>query len=232
MFKYVFLLILSTTIFSCKKDIELYKCVGNCKKYMIKGRIYDATTNTGFRNNPFKLTWKTFRGNCIFCPATLNDIYHGKTDANGNFLIEVNLDTTLFHDYSLVFSTPDKENYFNVFHGYINDSNLNQGELVQVPFYPKTNLNIELVRTQNDSFNILTVSHTWERVNNNGEMVFTQDYDGPMMARGKDTIVTISTAANILTKVRISKIFNGSSKNLKDSLVCVSGSKNTLRFEY
>lgn len=133
--KYILLIVLTLVLFSCRKERGLYDCSDNCKTYEIKGRIFDPISSKAFANYPVKLRWVTFRGNCIFCPRKQRDIYNGKTDRNGNFSVVVNLDTTLFQDYSVVFSTPEKEHYRNVYHGYLEDENL-RGKPIEVPFYP------------------------------------------------------------------------------------------------
>ena len=220
------------SLLSCKKLLPLDECTGNCKTYTLQGRIYDGTNNVGFSNTAFKLSWEYFRSNCIFCPKPRNDIYVGTTDVNGNFTILVNLDTTLFNDYSLKLITAEKENYYNSFSGYLDNSNLNQSNNIRVVFYSTTNLTLKLFRTQNDTFDNLRISHDWKQINGSGQTTFKEDYFGPIPNRNGDTTINIVTAADIVTMVTVSKYSNGTFKDLKDSLVCKKGVSNVITANY
>lgn len=228
--KYILLIVLTLVLFSCRKERGLYDCSDNCKTYEIKGRIFDPISNKAFANYPVKLRWVTFRGNCIFCPRKQRDIYNGKTDRNGNFSVVVNLDTTLFQDYSVVFSTPEKEHYRNVYHGYLEDENL-RGKPIEVPFYPQAILTVQLMRTQNDTFERVSVSHSWTRIEGNRDILFLQDFYRPMSGK-QDTTIHIKTVTDLLTTVRVSKYLNGRTQDVHDSIVCEAGKDNVLRFEY
>ena len=228
--KYLLLIALSLILISCKKERGLYDCPDNCKSYVIKGRLYEATTNKAFANYPVKLRWETFRGNCIFCPKWQKDIYNGKTDRNGNFTIVANLDTTLFRDYSLKIFTPEKDNYWNGFNSSVDNENM-QGKPMDIPFYPQATLTIQLKRTQTDAFSRVMVSHTWERVDGRKEGVFQQSVYSPMSGDG-DTVIQVKTVADLQTKVQVTKILNGNFQNFEDSIVCKRGKDNKLTFEY
>lgn len=123
--------------------------------------MYDGTNNTGFSNKEFLLRWEYFRSSCIFCPKERNNIYTGKTDADGRFSFSVMLDTTLFRDYSLKLFTAGQENYYNSFTNYIEDSSLTGGKEIKVEYYPTTKLALRMIRTQNDPFNTLTLGYWW-----------------------------------------------------------------------
>ena len=228
--KYLVLIALSLFLISCKKELGLYDCPANCKSYVIKGRVFEATTNKSFANYPVKLRWETFRGNCIFCPRWQKDIYNGKTDRNGNFSIVTNLDTTMFWDYSLIISTPEKDNYWNGFNPSVNNENL-QGKPTDIPFYPKADLIIQLKRTQNDAFTRIIVSHSWERVDGTKQGVSQQSVYSPMSGAG-DTTIRVTTVADLQTKVQFAKIINGTYQGVQDSIVCKRGKNNVLMFEY
>lgn len=223
-------MILSLVFLSCKKERGLYDCPGHCKSYVIKGRIFDATTNKAFANHPVKLRWETFRSNCIFCPRAQPDIYNGKTDRNGNFTIVANLDTTLFQDYSLVLSTPEKENFRNAYHGYLEDDNL-KGKPVEVPFYPLVNLTIQLTRKYTDVFSRVSVAYSWRRIDGDQQYVYQNSVFSPMTGE-KDTNILISAVADLQTNVRVTKSFNGGFVDILDSIVCKQGSDNVMRIEY
>lgn len=214
---------------SCQKENAVYQCKGNCKSYVISGRFYNAVTNTGMGNFPFTLRWDTFRGNCIFCPRKLDDIYKGKTDNNGNFSINVNLDTSFFHDYSVVINPVDNESYYNEFHGYID---LKNSEHINVAFYPKATLKLNLKRTGTDTFNVLTASHSWDRQNYDNQSIYIQDLYSKGYHSVKDTTLTFSTVAGIMTRVTITKSLNGTFVDVKDSMICQVNEPNILTINY
>lgn len=231
--KYLFLLLIPVILFSCKKSVKLEVCKSNCKTYVLRGHIYDATVNKGFGYSLFRIRMESFIGNCIFCPRALDDIYVGITDGNGDFAISVKVDSTLFNDYSMKMFTPDRKNYYKAFNEYVANSSLNYGNIILVPFYREANLTVKLFRMQNDTFNTLRISHQWEKINNDGRRVFGDDYWGSKPVGNEDTIFHLVTAADILTKVTVTKsVKYGSFTDIKDSIVCRQGENNVLNIDY
>lgn len=229
--KATLLFIVSATIFfSCKKDILNKKCLQNCKTYNIKGRFYDGTTNEGFVNTPVNLKWDYFRY-CIFCPSS-KDVYSGKADATGDFNFTVDLDTSLFNDYSLQLTTPKFNNYFELFPRDILKSDLQQNAMINVAYYPIANLELHLHRTQTDIIKNLNILHVW-KATVSGETITSYDYTGQTPQIIGDTILNIKAPASISTKIYITKsLSNGNRVEITDSLVCVKNTNNIFHMNF
>lgn len=87
------------------------------------------------------------------------------------------------------------------------------------------------MRTQNDTFERVSVSHSWTRIEGNRESLFLQDFYRPMSGK-QDTTIHIKTVTDLLTTVRVSKYLNGRTQDVHDSIVCEAGKDNVMRFEY
>ncbi|MES2773673.1 MAG: hypothetical protein V4722_05790 [Bacteroidota bacterium] len=229
MLKSLSVLLITTVLLSCKKD-KFNECTSHCKTYSISGRAFDGSTQKGLSEIPIKLKWSYFRF-CIFCPGPLEDIYHGKTDVNGNFSFTITVDSTLFADYSLEVIFPEKENYQKDWLGSF--TSLNASNNFQVAYYPISNLTIQLHRTLADNFKSLRLVHNWSPIYLASQVGFKEDYEGPIPNGTGDTTINTQTISGLITNVTLWKIFsNGTSIGIKDSLLCKTGAANIVNINY
>ena len=230
MIRYILILFIVISFQSCKKE-ETLKCTSNCKTYNIKGRVFDASNNTGFRNMPIILKWEYFRSNCIFCPKPLEDIFHGQTEINGNFSFSISIDSTLFNDYSLKIILPEKENYFKDWIGHF--AFLNDTNNFNIAYYPLTNLSLKLNRTQADLVQSIRVVHSWTPIYASWQSAFTEVYEGPIPNRNGDTTIYTKTVAGTVTTATVWKNYsNATPIGIKDSIFCNPGNTNVININY
>ena len=217
---------------SCEKPIPSLACTANCKNYVVQGRIYDGVNNVGLRGKPFTILLERFRYNCLFCGPPLENVYNGKTDENGIFSFSINVDSSLFRDYSLKFHTPEIEHYYNSFAGYI-DAGVNPNINVQVAFYPTAILTLRLRRTQNDVYRNLRAARSWRQTSGNGQIMFYANYFNSSSPGNGDTTLKVFSVAGIQTNVTVTKsYFNGTFIDIEDSIVCFRGVDNNVTINY
>ena len=224
--------LLTILFISCKKEPQFLACTSNCKTFELQGRAYVGTTNIGLPNTKLRLRWEDFGNGCLYCPGDKYDIYVGKTDASGNFKFTVTVDSSRFNNSSLKLITPDKENYFNSFVGYVNRSNINQAP-ISIVYYPSTTLTLKLFKVQNDVLKFVNISHGWVQINGDGRTINLTDYSEVRPIAGGDTTITFTTVADIPTIVKVSKRFpDNSFEDIKDSIVCRKNQNNIITMYY
>ncbi len=224
--------LLTPFIFSCKKETQFLDCANNCKSFSLRGRAYNGITNLGLPNTELKLRWEDFGNGCFYCQGDKYEIYVGKTDENGNFNFAFTVDTSRFNNLSLKLITPEKEDFYNSFTGYVNQTNLNQHPIIIV-YYPTTTLTLKLFRIQNDSLKFVNISHEWRQVNGTGNLTFFSDYNSTRPITKGDTTIKIITAADIQTIVTVEKRFpDNSFLDIRDSIICRKNQNNILNMFY
>ncbi len=227
---YITLFFVAMLFFACKKELTAKKCIENCETYNIKGKLNDAVTNSGLANTTVELKWSYFRY-CIICPRDVK-VFAGRTDANGNFAFTVSVDTTFFNNYSLELSSPNNNNYFELFPKSLKQIDLQNDSFVQVNYYPIANLKLTLRKTSTDSVQGIVVAHLW-RVPGVTEYISIQDYFGTTPKIPRDTTLSIQTIAGISTKVLVNMVYaNGNRAEVSDSIVCARNVISTLNINY
>jgi hypothetical protein len=226
------ILLLTLINLSCKKDIQVLECLNNCKTFTLQGSVYDGTTNIGFANTELKVKWGSYIGSCFYCPNDKKNIYVGKSDANGNFQFSITVDTTRFSNFNLDLLTPTKENFYNSFITSLNNSDLTQTP-INIVYYPSTTLTLKLFKIQSSSLKFINISHEWKQTHGNGQLLFISDYAQTRPIANGDTIINMSTVADLKTIVTVEKRFlDNSFVNIKDSIICRKAQNNILNMYY
>src|SRR6185503_11113542 len=94
-------LILLFLIVSCSKKIE--KCRVNCANVIFSGKAWDSSNRKGVANLPVRVYWED-AGLCYICPE--DEIARSKTDAQGNFYLNLSVDSSRFHGNRLYVEVP------------------------------------------------------------------------------------------------------------------------------
>ena len=174
---------------------------------------------------PVSLSWVKFVGG--FSQSEIIATVNSKSDGTFNFTS--NVDTTYFNKgYFLSLSVGSNNEYLILGYSgvietraYSFDPNAFQG--VQLEVYKKANLKLTLHRTQTDSFQSFSISHS-NVVND----FFIYDYNvqSPQEVIDRNiSEINVSTVADVFTKIRVIKtLANGSSTITLDSVKCTTNS--------
>ncbi len=140
-------LVIAGSITSCKK--EEIKCKGNCVSVKINGRAYDASTNKGFSNIPITVSWFASFTMGGFAPSP-KLIFKGKTNKDGNFSFDINIDSSLFERNNLGVEVTVQSGYLQSNDGHLKESLFEYEptglQNIDFAMYPKANLTIRLHR--------------------------------------------------------------------------------------
>jgi len=236
----VIVLFLTASTFSCEKDsMKMYEpdCeTGNCVSVNIKGSLIVKPSGEGLKikNVPIEVYFS--RITSAWIPAKRRIIL-GKTNKNGDFDFRVTIDTKSFEDNYLIVKVPAQKNYFcssefgverNNFKIY---SKYNEEVLKNITFefYKKTNLSINLNRTNNDDIETLYVHQFFD-----GKI----DAGNSMHILSEAELVTINkvqheTAADVYTYIHWRKLMkNGEDKSYVDSLICKPNVNNVYTINF
>jgi len=224
------LLVITATSVSCKKET----CQGNCANISISGTLIDSSTSRGLAKVPINVYWQD-QGVCYSCPQI--DVLNAKTDNDGNFSFTTSIDTSRFGRYALYVSAPIPPGYIP--DGYLGDP-INQENLlkeslsnytssfdnIRFILYQKTNLNIQLVRTQNDIFTGFDLDYYYDFTH-----LGLYTYTGPPPV--SVTSFSRATAANVFTKIIWTKGYGfGQTSSFVDSIKCTVNTNNSISIPY
>jgi hypothetical protein len=220
---------LGFAMYSCQLDQEQPKCTGNCIDIIIGGRVYAVPDGAAFPNVSVDVFW----GGTQFMSLATYRVASGKTDNNGYFSFNANINPGWFKDYILHANITVEADTNYITDSYTNRklfSNLNIAELqnINFKFYRKTNLTIKLERTQKDSIEYLNVTHEF------GSGIFYSDYAHHINNGDFPTseVIKIKTAANVYTKITWNKEVGGVSNIQTDSLFCTKNGDNVYNLNY
>ncbi len=212
--------VIITLSISCKKQM----CDGNCAPISISGRVVDSSNRSGIPGVPIKIYWQDL-GLCYICPEI--DVAESKTDNDGNFSFTISIDSLQFGGHGLFVSA-------TIPRGYIPDGYLVEFLPAYVPsfnnirfvLFQKTDLSIQLVRTQNDNFTSLDLHYYYN---------FTHSGLYSYMGSPPTAIESfnVATAANVFTKIVLTKAYGfGQTSTFTDSIKCKSNSLNKIVVNY
>ncbi|MGE0076428.1 MAG: hypothetical protein AB7S48_01060 [Bacteroidales bacterium] len=229
------LIILLLLFSSCEKwfnkDEKFVECNSNCYNITLNGVIVNKVTNSGIENIPLTLRW--VKPMCLFCSENIID----KNVSNnlGEFNFSNYIDTSyFFNDYHLNISVPDNKNFI-IFpsdkcisiYG-LDDSNI---ENLKFEFYPKTQLQIQIERINDDVFETFIVEHTFKENFGYVDCVIFKSSSNQYTYPLNDTL-NVETASDIKTYIKWIKSSNLSQIIMKDSLICKKNELNVFKIKY
>ena len=230
LYQLIFLLLM---ISSCEDSFDFHKdekyivCKStNCYSITINGKIRDRVKNTGIKGIPVTFRW--VKPQCWFCPENIID---KKTTNNlGEFSFNSSIDTSLLSQrYDLFLSIQDYPEYIifpydRQFSFYdLKDSSLNN---LIFDFYPKANLQIEIERTEKDTFDYFSIEHSFR------ENYSYVDYIISSVDPKETRVLNAETASDIKTYIKWGKTFKSKHIDFRDSIICVKGKINTYKIKY
>jgi hypothetical protein len=208
-----------------KSDIE--KCQSNCADIIISGKAWDSSAQKGLANLPVRVYWQD-AGMCPICPE--DQIASTKTDGDGNFYIDMQIDRLRFNGNRLHVQVSMPLGYVgNGSHNGVLDESTGQYQrLFQNKFtmYQAANLNIKLQRTQTDNFISFELKYLFDYTT--GGIYYR--YGPPPLPYTEFIRVA---GANVFTKVTWVKGYGfGMSATFTDSIKCVANTSNTIVLDY
>ncbi|HMK19724.1 MAG TPA: hypothetical protein VK492_16090 [Chitinophagaceae bacterium] len=214
-------------IVSCSKE-KIEKCRGNCANIIISGKVWDSSNRKGLANTTVKIYWQD-AGVCYICPEDV--IGTSKTDGEGNFYINMSIDSSRFHGNRLHIEAPLPGGYIanGSYNGVLRESigQYNQSfQNIKFTMYQAAKLNIKLTRTQTDNYIGFELYYLFDFTR--GEIY---GYFGPPPSLYTDFNVT--AAANVYTKVSWQKWLSpGVTSTFVDSIKCIVAGPNTITLNY
>jgi|SRR5688572_5225162 len=220
-------LILLFLILSCSKE-NIEKCSANCANVIFSGKIWDSSNRKGLADLPVRVYWKD-AGFCIICPQ--DEIARSKTDAQGNFYLNLSVDSSRFHGNRLYVEVPIPGDYIaNNSHNGVLATSLGQYiplvQNIKFTMYQAANLNIKLQRTQTDNFISFELSYLFDFTT--GGIYWHSG--GPPLPHTEFTRVA---GANVFTKVSWRKGYGpGMTSTFTDSIKCTVTGPNAIILDY
>ena len=236
------MLFLTITAFSCEKeDMKKYEpnCrTGNCVDVNIRGTLVVKPEGTGLRNIPVVVYF--YKGSRVPLFPVERKVASGKTNRNGEFDFKVTINTRSFEEHYLIVKIPEQKNYFTIHseygatfdmnHRIYRDYNAEDFKSINFEFYRKTNLTINLNRTQTDDIARLNVLPEFVGAYVGSGMTNFQLFEDELKTTNKLQWVT---AADVYTYITwIKSLSNGERKTYSDSLICLPNVNNVFNINY
>ena len=228
--------VLSSCLNSCKKTVVMPVCTGNCDMLIIQGVAWDKSNNTPIKGVKLTLVEQT-SSNIPYNYSIANLV----TDANGSFYFSESVDTSILnksylnwreiYDSSIYFESYN--NYRNMnFYLYDSLHQLKQNPgLLELYYYPKTKLTINMHRTSVDTF---TLYHIYATIDSGKVDIGIGDFYGYKSA--VDTSFIIQTTYNIPTKIYTQKWLQNYQTSQPvitvDSILCSKNASNVFNVNY
>ena len=227
------ILVLFVIVFcSCKKDND---CPGKCKKIKVKGRAFNAITNTGISGINITVSWYLASNTgCYLCVLDQSATTVGKTDQNGHFEIPISINPSL-NSYEIRVSPDQVVGYYPNSPIWANPQKPETYQNIEIKYLQKTTLKINFHRNQTDSFLLF---YTGFSVKNNNpgidSLIFSNNFFSRNMQQSfSDTSITLLTVANLYTKISKNKKRNVSVTNTTyDSIICIPNYNNEITINY
>jgi len=220
-------LILLFLIVSCSKE-KFEKCRGNCANVIFSGKAWDSSNRKGLADLPVRVYWED-AGLCYICPE--DEIARSKTDAQGNFYLNLSVDSSRFHGNRLYVEVPLPGGYIaNGSYNGVLATSLGQyvplAQNIKFTMYEATNLNIKLQRTQTDNFIYFELNYLLDYTTGG---IYGYNGSAPLPY----TDFTRVTGANVFTKVSWRKGYGpGMTSTFTDSIKCTVAGPNTIILNY
>lgn len=212
---------------SCVKE-GIEKCTANCANIIISGQVWDSSYRRGSPNIPIRVYWKDAGMSPIY---TEDEIEKSKTDDQGNFYLNLSIDSSRFHGNNLYIEVPLSSDYIaNGSHnGVLAESISQYYPLVQslrFTMYQAANLKIKLQRTQTDNFIAFDLSYVFDYTTGG---IYGHNGGPPLPYTEFNRI----TGANVYTKVTWRKVYSpGVFSFFTDSIKCIANTSNVLVMDY
>lgn len=229
------ILVLFIIVFcSCKKEKD-GDCNGKCKKIKVKGRAFDATTNTGISGINITVSWYLpSNTGCYLCILDQSATTGGKTDQNGYFEVPITINPIL-NNYEIIVSAEQFVGYYPNAPTWANPQKPETYQNIELKYLPKTALKINFHRNQTDNF-LLFYTGFFVKNNNPGidTLIFSNNFFSRNMQQSfSDTSVTLFTVANFYTKISKNKKRNVSVTNTTyGSIICIPNYNNEITINY
>lgn len=224
----IFFVLLALGCSSCCKlfDDGFLECKSNCYTINMEGYAVNRVTNSGLKNIPFTLKWS--KPMCWFCSD--NTIAINSSNEQGYFVFNNQIDTSYFRNgYHLTISVPEYEDYIIIpYDRDISIYNLDEDKIsdLDFTFYPKTQLQIQVVNVKNDTFEYFSVDHYFcDNLSYADYIIYKKD---SLSSR----IINTVTSSDIKTYIKWRKRFLTKDIDRIDSIVCKKGIINKYKIEY
>jgi len=232
---------LSSCMRSCKKTVDLPACTSNCDVITIKGIAWDKSNNIPIKGVKISLMEQT-PSNVAYDYSIANLV----TDANGAFYFSESVDTSILNsswlNWRIVFDTANYFEIYNIYNSnymkmnnYLYDSvhQLKQDPgLLELYYYPKTMLKINMHRTSKDTFTLYNFYASLDSAKLN--YGYIGSFNGYKHA--VDTSIIIQTTYNIPTKITTQKWLQNYQTSQPvitvDSIVCNKNGSNVFDVYY
>ena len=227
----------------CQKDIPLPPCSGDCNDVFFSGNVLNAAYNTPIRNAQIQVTTP---GDFLGPVDTIYIVGTVLTDANGNFSILKNIDTTTHTMYTIKATmppgylvSPETSDQYSTYvdntekeYFYAIDSGIRQ---IQFEAFPVTRLQINLHRSSalpdNNSYNEMNLDYS---VDNADFDLIGSAYSGFIETlKNTDTVIYLETSPVLHTIIQWSRgTGSGTFVSGTDSISCQPNTTNQISITY
>ena len=206
---------------------------GDCVELNSKVSLFVKPTGEALSNVSVEVLFHN-RSNWVVALSAPHRVASGKTDKNGEYKFKEKIDITDFKDYSLIVIIPEQKNYLivnstvnagsisKIFNSYNEDALKN----INFEFYKKTNLSININRTQMDDCKYFTVYYSFE--NSPAHSIYQKTGDQSAI----DVIKQIDVPVDLYVKIWWQKNIGDERYIYRDSIVCKPNIINEFNIYY